>query len=227
MDRGAQSTSQRPHRATVRDAAGSFGEGDAFGGNRHHRGGELFSGEAFSSRVGTALHSSTAPSTQCPSTTGKRTASGRNSERAGGAQGGPGSHGQLGGEPLGCAPRRSVCRTSRSASRDRTTVGWHTLAALPWPLSPVAPLPATGAARGKPFRPTAYRACRKSPFKKEPKCTPKPSLADISIWQKTGHFYFALTLRSQTLDEKCQWGETYCHAKAGCSFFLPREPPGA
>ncbi len=110
-----------------------------------------------------------------------------------GPQGGPGSHRQLGGKPLGCAQRRSLRWAARSASGNRTASGWLALAALPWPLSAAAALPGTGAARGKSFRPTAYRTCRKSSFKKEQKRPSEPSVADISIWQKTGHFYFALT----------------------------------
>src|SRR4029077_12988700 len=87
--------------------------------------------------------------------------------------------------------------------RDRTAVGRKPLVALPRPLSAPAPLSRTGAAFRKSFRPTASRtrgtstetpqsdqaqiscAC-KSPLEKTME-------ADISIWQKPGHFYFALT----------------------------------
>jgi hypothetical protein len=34
---------------------------------------------------------------------------------------------------------------------------------------------------------------RQSTLKSLQKCPSKPPMADISIWQKTGHFYFALT----------------------------------
>ncbi len=125
MDRGAQSASQRPHRAAVRDSAGSPGERDALGGNRHHRGGESLFGDALSSGVGAAFYGGTAQPAQCPSTTGARTSPGRNLECARGPQGGTGPHGQLGGKPLGRAAGRSLCGASRSAGRDRTAAGWH------------------------------------------------------------------------------------------------------
>ena len=73
---------------------------------------------------------------------------------------------------------------------------------LPRPLSPLAPLPNTPSLRES-FQPTASRTrgaksktirqnqtqiprARRSPLEE----TMDP---DISIWQKTGHFYFALT----------------------------------
>src|ERR1700730_838485 len=49
------------------------------------------------------------------------------------------------------------------------------------------------AARGKSFRPTASRTRHQCTFKSLQKCSSQPPLTDISIWQKTGHFYFALT----------------------------------
>src|SRR5207302_9483924 len=60
-------------------------------------------------------------------------------------------------------------------------------------LSAPAPLCGTGPARGKSFRPTASSPYRKATIKSLQKCPAQPPMADISIWQKTGHFYFALT----------------------------------
>ena len=50
-------------------------------------------------------------------------------------------------------------------------------------------------ARGKSFRPTASRTCREEKQTTKIKIHPRSPtpMEDISIWQKTGHFYFALT----------------------------------
>jgi len=66
-----------------------------------------------------------------------------------------------------------------------------------------ARLPRTGAAFHKSFRPTASRTCGTNTETQKPKQTQIPCAcrapleetmeADISIWRKTGHFYFALT----------------------------------
>ncbi len=103
-------------------------------------------------------------------------------------------------------PREEICAGLRGAQVEierrldgwgaggnRTATGRLPLAALPEPLSAPAPLPETGAARGKSFRPTASSPYRKTTIKSLQKCSSEPSMADISIWQKTGHFYFALT----------------------------------
>ena len=124
-----------------------------------------------------------------------RTASARNPECAGNPPGGRRSHRPLGWTALGGATRTSVCRVARSARGNRTAAGWFVLAALPRPLPPPAALPAASAAHGKSFRPTASRTSRKSTVKNLQKCSSEPPMADISIWQKTGHFYFALTCR--------------------------------
>src|SRR5882724_7618543 len=195
MDCGAQSPGQRTDRATVRNAAGSLGEGNAFGRDRQHRCRESLFGNALSSGVGRAFHGGTSQPTQRAPTVGSRTALGGNSKRARGTQGGGRSHGQLGWNPLGRAPRRSLRGSSWSAGGNRTTSGRLPLAAFPRSLPPPAPLPGSRAARGKSFRPTASRTHRKSTLKSLQKCSSKPPMADISIWQKTGHFYFALTAR--------------------------------
>jgi hypothetical protein len=96
------------------------------------------------------------------------------------------------GEWLGRATRRSLRGSSRCAGGNRATTGWLVLATLPRSLSPPAPLPSTRAARGKSFRPTACRTHRPYTLKSLQKCSSQPPMADISIWQKTGHFYFAL-----------------------------------
>ncbi len=107
------------------------------------------------------------------------------------------------GNRWGVAAGRSLCGASWSCGGDRTAVGRKPLAALPRPLSAPARLPRTGAAVRKSFRPTASRTCgtnTKTPKQNQTQipCTCKPPLektmeADISIWQKPGHFYFALT----------------------------------
>ena len=68
------------------------------------------------------------------------------------------SYRQLGWNPLGRAPRRSVCRTSGCAGGNRAATGWFPLATLPRPVSPLAPLPSAPATIREPFRPTACRA---------------------------------------------------------------------
>src|SRR5439155_20442015 len=77
---------------------------------------------------------------------------------------------------------------------NRAAAGWFALVALPQSLSAPAPLCGTGPARGKSFRPTASSPYRKATIKSLQKCPAQPPMADISIWQKTGHFYFALTV---------------------------------
>src|SRR5712664_2098978 len=144
--------------------------------------------------MGAALHGGTAPSTQCPSTAGARTSPGRNPECARGPQGGRRSHRQLGRKPLGRATGRSLRWFTGSLGGNRTASGRLALAALPQSLSAPAPLSGTGAARGKSFRPTASRTYLTSSIKDPKECSSAAPMADISIWQKTGHFYFALTI---------------------------------
>src|SRR5437899_9935505 len=194
MDRGTQSAGERTDRATVGNAAGSLGKGNASGGDRQHRCRESFFGDAFSSGLGRAFHGCAAQAARCAPTVGSRAALGGNSKRARVPPGGRRSHGQLGWNALGSATRRSLRRSSRRTGGNRTTSGWFALATLPQPLSPLAPLPSGRAARGKSFRPTASRTHRQSTLKSLQKCSSKPPMADISIWQKTGHFYFALTV---------------------------------
>src|SRR6266446_6699395 len=202
MDRGAKSAGQRAHRAAVRDPPGPPGEGNALGGNRHDGSSESLFGDALSSGVGAALHGGASQPAQCPSTAGSRTSPGRSPECAGGPQGDRRSHRELGRKPLGRAPGRSLRGTSRSAGRNRTATRWHALAALSRPLLASDALPER-IAIGKSFRPTASRTCRSKP--KTPRedqnqipCGCQSPLEkaleeDISIWQKPGHFYFALT----------------------------------
>src|SRR6267378_3091308 len=202
MDRGAKSAGQRAHRAAVRDPPGPPGEGNALGGNRHDGSSESLFGDALSSGVGAALHGGASQPAQCPSTAGSRTSPGRSPECAGGPQGDRRSHRELGRKPLGRAPGRSLRGTSRSAGRNRTATRWHALAALSRPLLASDALPERTAI-GKSFRPTASRTCRSKP--KTPSedqnqipCGCQSPLEkaleeDISIWQKPGHFYFALT----------------------------------
>src|SRR6202011_3729604 len=203
MDRGTQSAGQRTHRAIVRNATGPPGKRNAPGGDRQPRGRQSFFGDAFSSDVGKAFHGGTSQPAQCASTVGCRTAAGRNSKRARGTPSGRRSHRQLGWPPLGRATRRSLRGSSWCTGGNRATTRWLALAPFPRPLSAPAPLPSSHAARGKSFRPTACRTHRPHPLKSLQKCSSQPPMADISIWQKTGHFYFALTVSvSPTLNSK-------------------------
>src|SRR5258706_7947329 len=134
--------SKRTDRAAVRNSAGPVGEGNAFGRDRQHRSRESLFGNALSSGVGKALHGDTAQAAQRAPTAGSTTrSSGDNPERACGPQGGGRSHGQLGRNPLGRATRRSLCRSSRCASGNRTASGRFALAALPRKVPSLAPLP--------------------------------------------------------------------------------------
>jgi hypothetical protein len=120
--------------------------GETLGGNRQHPGSESFPGEALSSGVAAAFYRDTAECPQCSSKTGRRTSLGRDLECARGAEGGTGSHGQLGWKSLGSTAGRSSCGASWSCGRDRTAVGRKPLVALPGPLSVPAGLPGTAAA---------------------------------------------------------------------------------
>jgi len=114
-------------------------------------------------------------------------------------------HGELGGPALGRAAQRGVRGTAGRSGRDRAAARRHALAALSRPLRAAEPLPER-AATGKSFRPTACRPCRsktKTPNQEQNQIqsasrSPLEETleADISIWQKTGHFYFALTRTS-------------------------------
>src|ERR1035437_5597127 len=152
--------------------------------------------------MGAALYRCTAATTQCPSTAGTGTSLRGNSECARCSQGGPGSHGQLGRKSLGCAAGTSPRRSSGSARGDRAAPGWLALVAISRPLSPLATQPRTAVARGKSFRPTASRPSREEKQTTKTKIHPAPRspLADISTWQKTGHFYFALTPGQSEVD---------------------------
>jgi hypothetical protein len=120
-----------------------------------------------------------------------------------GPQSGSGPHGKLGRKSLGSTAGRSLCRASWSCGRDRTAVGRKPLAALPRALSAPALLPRTHANVRKSFRPTASRTCGTTTKTQNQNHTQIPRAckspleetmeADISIWRKTGHFYFALT----------------------------------
>ena len=200
MDCGAKSAGERANRAIVQDPPGPPSEGNALGGNRYPGGGESLFGNALSSGVGRAFYGGTATSTQCPSAAGARTSPGRNPECARGTEGRSGSHRQLGRKPLGRATRRSLRGASWSTGRNRTASGRLALAALPRSVSPPAPLPRTGAARCKSFRPTASRTYSTSSIEDPKECSSATSMADISIWQKTGHFYFALTASERFTD---------------------------
>jgi hypothetical protein len=155
--------------------------------------------------VGAAFYRSTAECTQCSSTTGAGTTPGGNPECTRGPQSGSGPHGKLGGKSLGSTAGRSLCRASWSCGGDRTATRRKPLVALPRALSASALLPRTHANVRKSFRPTASRTCGTTTKTQNQNHTQIPRAckspleetmeADISIWRKTGHFYFALTRR--------------------------------
>ncbi len=76
-----------------------------------------------SSGVGRTFHGGTSQAAQCAPTVASRTAAGGNSKRARGPQGGGRSHDQLGWNPLGRAPRRSV-RGSSGVRRWKSNGVW-------------------------------------------------------------------------------------------------------
>ena len=99
---------------------------------------------------------------------------------------------------------RSLCRASWSRGRDRTAVGRKPLAALPRvAICTCGPCPEPLRTVRKSFRlrpPGLAEQTSKTQKQNQTQipCTCKPPLektmeADISIWQKPGHFYFALT----------------------------------
>ena len=91
----------------------------------------------------------------------------------------------------------------------RGGAGGGRTAARRYPLGPLPRLLSQPAARpqpaaGSPFRPTAYRACRAAKPETETQVhspSRSPSEEDISIGQKMGHFYFALTEATNHLDK--------------------------
>src|SRR5215472_1215929 len=122
-------------------------------------------------------------------------------QRARGADRGGRSYRVLEGATLG-RPRAGVRRAAGRPRRNRTAARRHSLAALSRPLSAADGLSGRDAICNS-FRPTASRTRRsqtKTHNKNKKPFHPisRPSLAqaleaDISTWQKTGHFYFALT----------------------------------
>src|SRR3989441_11741470 len=163
-------------------------------------------------REAAALHGTTSPSKQCTSTLGRRASAGADSQRARGAHGRGGPHGEMERPALGRAPRTSLCWPARGSRRNRTTARWQPLAALPRPLSAAGGLPRRAATIGKSFRPTASRSCRsktETPNQNQNQihssCQPPLEAtveADISILRKTGHFYFALTATGASPQEE-------------------------
>jgi hypothetical protein len=77
----------------------------------------------------------------------------------------------------------------------REATGWQCVGALPQWLPAPGPLPGRADAfGGKSFRPTASRTRRQNQKKNQIRPSSYPSVEeDTSTWQKSGHFYFALT----------------------------------
>ncbi len=167
--------------------------------------GQSFSGDDLRAVLATAFCRAAGPGRECPPATGGQPSAGGNSQRAGGAHGGSRSHGQLAGPALGRVARTGLRRLTRGARGDRTASGRFALAAFPRPLPAAARLPG-GAAIGNSFRPTACRSRRSKTQSSHqgqnqihsPARSPLEERleADISTWQKTGHFYFALTSKT-------------------------------
>src|SRR5438445_105355 len=105
---------------------------------------------------------------------------------------------QLRGDPA----RKRLRRIARGSRGNRAAAGRIPLAAFSRPLPAATALPG-GAAICNSFRPTACRTCRsktQTPNQDQNQTHPlsrspleETLEADISTWQKTGHFYFALT----------------------------------
>src|SRR5260370_6297058 len=205
VDRRAFCAGQRTYRAAVRHPAGSAGERDAPPTDHYAGGGQSFSGDDFLALLATALCAATSLGCGCPPAPGSQPSAGGNSQPARGAHRGRRSHRQLAGAALGPVAGRRLRRITRSARGDRKALGWQSLAASPRPLSAATALPG-GPAIGNSFRPTAYRSRRsKTQSTKQDQNQIHPASrssleenleADISTWQKTGHFYFALTYES-------------------------------
>ncbi len=202
LDRRALAAGQRTHRAAVRHPARSSGEGDAYPTDRHGGAGQSFSGDDLLARLARAFCRAAGHGRQCPPATGEHPSAGGNSQRAPTPHGGGRSHRELARAALGSLARRRLPGITRGSGGDRKTPGWFALAAFPRPLPAAASLPG-GAAIGNSFRPTACRSRRSKtqsshPGQNQIHSPARSSLeetleADISIWQGTGHFYFALT----------------------------------
>jgi hypothetical protein len=149
--------------------------------------------------VGAALYGRAPAAGQRTPAARAGTSAGADPQRARGAHGGAGLHGEVAGPTLGCAARGRVCRVARRGRGNRTALGRQPLAALSGTLPAPAAVSGRRAAFGKSFRPTASRTCRThpNPKSKVPSASRSPLEAaleaDSSTLQKTGHFYFALT----------------------------------
>ena len=105
-------------------------------------------------------------------------------------------HRALAGPALGDPARPGASGVAGGAGGGRTAARRQPLGPLPRLLSQPAALPEPAARARNPLRPTAYGAC--GPKERQTKVhspSRSPLEEDISIWQKTGHFYFALTPR--------------------------------
>src|SRR5207245_9316273 len=160
------------------------------------------SGDDLLARLAAALCRATRCGEQCPAAPGAYPAPGGNSQLAGGAHGGCRSHRELAGAALGLAARKRLRRIARGSRGNRAAAGRIPLAAFSRPLPAATALPG-GAAICNSFWPTACRSCRsktQTPNQDQNQTHPlsrspleETLEADISTWQKTGHFYFALT----------------------------------
>jgi hypothetical protein len=129
---------------------------------------------------------------ECAPTVASRTAAGGNSKRARGPQGGGRSHGQLGWNPLGRTPRRSVRRSSGYTGGNRTASGWLALATFPRPLLRLRHCPAPC---DRPQVLPAYSLQDLRNEHRDPKTKSNPNTMCPLITpggnRGTGHFYLA------------------------------------
>src|SRR6266446_5550067 len=193
MDRRAQPAGEGAHRAVVPYPAGPPGQRDALARNRNHRASQPLSGKHFSALVAAAFRAAAPRSWRRPPAAGTRPAAGTNSQHPRAAMGEPGPHRELAGATLGSPARPGLRRPAWSSCRDRTPTRWQYLVAFPRLLPAPATLPGRRPGVDNSFRPTASRTYRQETNPTKTKIHPESPLEDISMVQKTGHFYFALT----------------------------------
>jgi Helix-turn-helix domain len=174
-----------------------LGERDAGGRHRHAGRRQWLSADHLLAVVGEAFYGTARADRRRAPAAGTCPAAGADPQRARGAHCGGRLYGKLEGPTLGCAAGRCLRGAARRWRGNRTPAGWQSLASFSRPLLAASGLSGRAAIR-KSFRPTACRTCgSKSKTQNRKKgqiySASGSPLADISIWQKTGHFYFALT----------------------------------
>jgi|SRR6516164_8853135 len=159
---------------------------------------QSFSGNHFLAVLERALCRPGGPPRGRSSAAGAGASTGRDSEHPRGTHGGFGPYRDLERGALRTASGRCPRRNARRPSGDRTAARWQSLASFPRPVPATQALCESNAIR-KSFRPTASGP-RESPTETTStqqtqihSASRSPLAPDISTWQKSGHFYFALT----------------------------------